>query len=79
LPKQERKKIHTGFYIFHGIEVLICLFLLGIYFSKFFILIAIGFSFHLIIDLFDEFVKKGTLDKISLIYSYYRFRKLSKH
>ena len=78
LPINERKKIYTGFYLFHGIEPLIILFLFGISFSQFFMFIFIGFLLHFIVDIPHEYYVKRTLHKISLIYSYTQFRKLEK-
>jgi len=78
LPMSERKKIYSGFYLFHGIEWIILLFLLGIYLSPFFLYISIGFAFHMILDIPDEIYQKRTVDKISLIWNYYRWRKLKK-
>ena len=78
LPISERKKIYTGLYLFHGIEPLIILFLLGVYVSQFFMFIFIGFFLHFIVDVPHEYYIKRTLHKISLIYSYTQFRKLEK-
>jgi hypothetical protein len=79
LPLNERKKIYTGFYMFHGIEPLIILFLFGISVSSFFTFIFIGFAFHLILDIPSEIKIKGTFQKISLIYSYSQFRKIKNN
>jgi len=75
LPINERKKIYSGFYLFHGIEWIIILFLLGKYFNAFYF-VSLGFFLHWIVDFYDEYVQKGTVDKISLIYNVYRWRKL---
>jgi hypothetical protein len=77
LSREQKKKIYSGFYLFHGIEWLIILFLLGVYINHFFIFIFIGFSFHFILDTIHEIYCKGTVDKISLIWNYHRFRKLN--
>ena len=76
LSKKQRKKCHNGVYFFHGIEWLIILFLLGYYLNNFFIFVLIGFSFHLIIDIMHEIYLKGTIDKISVLWSYYKYKKL---
>ena len=73
LPMHERKKIYSGFFLFHGIEILIVLFLLGKFISPIFIWIGVGFSFHFIVDIFDEIKVKGSYDKSSLIYNLFRF------
>ncbi len=74
LPMKERKKVYSGFYLFHGIEWIIVLFLLGGYVSVFFLYVGIGFLFHMIIDIPDEINKKRTVDKISLIWNYHRWK-----
>jgi hypothetical protein len=79
LPLKERKKMYTGFYMFHGIEPLIVLFLLGISVSQFFFFVFLGFSFHLLLDIPSEISIKGTFQKVSLIYSYSQFRKLNSN
>jgi hypothetical protein len=78
LPMNERKKIYSGFYIFHGIEWIIILFLLGTYFYSPLLYVSLGFLLHFVIDAPHEFYIKRTLDKSSLIYNVYRFRKLQK-
>jgi hypothetical protein len=78
LPMSERRKIYTGFYVLHGIEPLIILFLLGISVSPFFFFVFIGFLIHFVVDIPHEYYIKRTLHKISLIYSYYQFKKLNQ-
>lgn len=75
LSRGQKKKFYSGFYLFHGIEWLIILFLLGNYVSSFFIFVCIGFSLHLVLDIFHEIYDRRTIDKFSLIWSYLRFRK----
>jgi len=76
LSISERKNIYSGFYLFHGIEWVIVLFLLGYYVNHIFIFISIGFLFHLVVDVSHEIYFKRTLDKSSLIYNYYRWKRL---
>jgi hypothetical protein len=76
LPKKERKKIYSGFYFFHGIEWIIILFLLGKFFFPVLSYVSFGFLLHFIADIPHEFYIKRTMDKSSLIYNYYRLRKL---
>ena len=76
LPMNERKKVYSGLYFFHGIEWIIILFLLGNYFSIFFF-VFLGFSLHWIVDSPHEYYIKRTIDKISLIWNYHRFKKLN--
>jgi len=78
LPMNERKKRYTGFYIFHGVEPLIILFLLGIFVSQFFFFIFIGTFFHMFMDVPHEYYIKRTIQKSSLIYNYIQWKKLEK-
>jgi len=77
IPKFKRRNIYSGFFLFHGIEWLIILFFLSSYFSfcKF---ILIGMAFHLTLDLVHEIYDKRTMDKISIFWSYLKFRKENK-
>lgn len=77
LPMNERKKIYSGFYFFHGLEWLIALFLLGRFISPIFTFVFIGFSLHWVVDTPHEYYIKRTLDKSSLVWNYLRFRKLN--
>jgi hypothetical protein len=75
LTYNQQKKVYIGIYIFHGIEVLILLFLLGNLVSNFFTFVFIGFLFHLCLDItYEAFIHKR-LDKISLIYNHLTFKK----
>ena len=78
LPMNKRKKVYTGFYIFHGIEWLMMLFLLSKFIFPNFIFIFVGFLFHWMIDAPHEYYIKRTLHKISLIYNYTQWKKLEK-
>lgn len=74
----ERKKRYTGFYILHGIEMLLILFLLGIFVYPLFMFVFLGFFFHMLLDIPSEILTKGTFHKFSLIYSYIQFKKFKK-
>ena len=76
LPMNERKKRYIGFFIFHGIEPLIILFLLGISFSPFFMFVFFGVLLHFVVDVPHEYYVKRTIQKISLIYNYLQGKKL---
>ncbi|GBE20391.1 hypothetical protein BMS3Abin17_01132 [archaeon BMS3Abin17] len=77
LKQNKRINFYTGFYFFHGLETFFLLILLSVFVSKYFFLMLIGVSFHLILDMVDEIKrKKGRIDKISIIYDYFRFKKL---
>lgn len=76
LSKKQTKAFYLGLYFFHGIEILIILFLLGNYISQFFNFILIGFLFHLSMDFITEIIFEQRFDKISFIYNLLTFRKL---
>lgn len=73
---KKRNEFYSGFCFLHGIEILIILFIAGLFISKYFLLIFIGFTFHLFLDLLEEIHKELRLDKISVIYDLFKFRKL---
>jgi hypothetical protein len=78
LSKKERKKIYSGFYIFHGIEWIITLALLGRFVFPILTYVSIGFLFHFAVDTPHEFYFKRTIQKSSLIYMAYLFIKEGK-
>lgn len=73
---KERKKFYSGFFFLHGIESLIILFIAGIFISKYFLLIFIGFTFHIFLDIIEETYNNFRMDKISTIYDWFKFKKL---
>lgn len=75
LSKKQRNKSYLGFCFLHGVEILSLFFILGIFISRYFFFIFIGFAFHLILDFIIEIVYFGRTDKIALIYSFWRGRK----
>ncbi len=77
LPKEKQKEFYLGFYFLHGIETLILLFFLGVYLSPVFILILIGFLFHLFVDFSTEVIYEQRFSKLSVIYNLFSFRKLT--
>jgi hypothetical protein len=79
LTKNERKKRYTGFYIFHGIEWIIILAILGRFVFPPLTYVAAGFLLHFAVDIPHEFYFKGTMQKSSLIYMGYLFFQTKKH
>ena len=67
LPKEKRKGYYHGLYVFHGFEVLFLLALLGILIHPFFLLIFMGFNFHLFLDALADYYYKIKSGKYSLI------------
>jgi hypothetical protein len=74
ISMSERKKTYSGFYLFHGIEWVIVFFFLGKYLLPIFSFISWGLLFHWVVDLFHEIYIKGTVDKSSIIWNYFRFK-----
>ncbi len=75
LSREQRNKIPSRFYFLHGTEMLIFLFI-GIYLFPFFLFIFVGVAFHLLLDAVDQTVYHDRVDKISLIYDFFKFKKL---
>ncbi len=76
LPKEKREEFYGGIFFLHSLEVLIILFIIGLYFESIFF-IFIGFGFHLILDLIHNVVfYKRRMDKLSLIHDMRKFKKL---
>ena len=58
------------------IFIVIILFIAGIFISKYFLLVFIGFTFHLFLDILEEIHNNLRIDKISIIYDWFKFKKL---
>jgi hypothetical protein len=78
LPKEQRGKNYAGFFVLHGIEILIVLLLLT-FVSNYFFFVFIGFSFHLLFDILDQTSYKKTIDRLSVIYDYTHYKKNAKN
>ncbi len=76
LSRKEKSKIYFGFHFFHGIEILAIIYLLYAYVNNIFFYVMIGYSLHFVSDLITEAVICGKVDKISVIYSFFRMNKL---
>jgi hypothetical protein len=77
LQPHDRKHYYTGFYLFHGIEWLIIFFLLGYFCNSIFYFIFLGMLFHLILDwVMQERYSYPYRFKFSVIYDYFKFKKL---
>lgn len=75
LPWKQRNKFQTGFCFLHGIEVLFVLLILGIFISKYFLFVFVGFAFHLLLDSIHQTIYWDRISKVSLINDYLKFRK----
>lgn len=78
LSRKDRKKYFRAFRAFHGIEALVVLFLLGHFLHQGFYYILIGSALHLAMDWSYEIKHNLRQDKISIILSMIRFRKLKE-
>ena len=67
LSRKERNKLYLGVYIFHGIEVLFVLFLLGLIVHNIFIFAFIGVGFHMVLDMVHGSLYCDSGIKLSLI------------
>ncbi len=74
--RKQKRDISFGCHFLHGVEILLLLYVLYFYFSPIFLYILIGVAFHLGVDLIDEIIGCGRLDKISIIYGLLRHKKL---
>ena len=71
MPKITQAKYYAGFCIFHGIESIIILFILGIFYP---ILnfVALGFIAHLFLDAIQKIREdQDSLEVLSIIYKYF--------
>jgi hypothetical protein len=75
LSREQRNHIYSGFFFLHGVEILIVLILFYFLFSNYFLFIFIGFAFHLLFDFVDQTLYWDRIDKFSLIYDFFKFRK----
>jgi hypothetical protein len=76
LSREQLRKIYSGFFIFHGLEALLIVLLLGILLSGFFLFIFVGFLFHMILDWYTEIRLKDRTDKLFLLFDFLNFKKL---
>jgi len=73
LSRKKRNGIYLGFYFLHGIEILFLVLALS-FFSKYFLFVFAGFSFHLLLDIIHQTTYWDRIDKFSLIYDYIKFK-----
>ena len=77
LPKKERDNLYICWCFFHGMEVIILLFLLG-FLSKYFFFLFLGASLHLLLDLVEQTTYLERIDKFSSLFDFFKFRKLDQ-
>lgn len=75
---EKRKEYYSAWCFLHGVESLIVLFVLGTFVHRYFHFILIGVAFHLILDWAEEIYFRVRIDKVSLIYDYFKYKKLKR-
>lgn len=73
---KKRNEFYSGFCFLHGIEILILLLIAGIFVSRYFLFILLGFAFHIFLDISEEIYRGIRIDKISVIYDWFKFKRL---
>jgi len=73
LSREEKKELRYCFYIFHGIEPLVLIFLFSYFISPYFYFIFIGMSLHMFLDIIFGIFHRYGFHKVFLIYDIYRF------
>ena len=63
-----------SFFIFHGLEVLLLLFVLSFFFKPLYF-VFVGFSFHLLLDLFEQAVYLSKFQKISVVNDFLNYKR----
>jgi len=76
IARKQRKEFYCGFSFLHGLEWLVVLFLLGYFLHVLFYYILAGFALHLLLDIPYTHFQIARLDKFSLIYDYFKYKKL---
>lgn len=75
LSKEKRIKLNTNFLIFHKIEFILFMFLLGSFISKLFLFVFLGMIFHLFLDIIWRIKHRVKVKGISLVYDFIKLRK----
>lgn len=76
LPRKQRNETYDGFAFLHGIEILLILFFLGIFVSKYFLFAFIGIAFHLLLDIIGGTIYRDRIDKLSVLHDFFKYKKL---
>lgn len=78
LSPKKKAKTYRSIRIFHGVEMLAILLLLGKFAWSGFYFILIGAGLHLALDWMTDLIYKVRQDKLSIIFSLLRFRRLKE-
>ena len=76
ISREQRNNSYACFPFLHGIEILVISFLL-VFTSKYFLFIFAGLSLHLLIDIVYQTTYWDRMDKISVLYDFFKFKKLN--
>lgn len=71
--KDANYDLPPAFFIFHGLEMLLILFVLSFFFKPLYF-VFIGFSFHLLLDLVEQAVYSNKFQKISIVNDFLNYR-----
>lgn len=78
IPPEQRRNYKKNVFIFHGIEFIILLGILSLFYNLF-LYILIGVILHMIFDFIEFYYKKEAFySKISSIWTYFKNKKLSR-
>jgi hypothetical protein len=78
LNRENRNNYYSFICFLHGFEILFIILLLTIFASPTFLFILTGFTFHLTLDTFHQTFYWDRMDKLSIIYDHFKFKKLKK-
>jgi len=73
LSREEKRELRHSFFIFHGVEPLLIVFLLSLYVNPYFYFVLIGMSLHMALDIIYGLFHGYGLHKIFLMYDLGRF------
>ena len=76
ISAEKRRGLYTCFCFLHGFETLVLFGILGYFIWDTFYFVALGFLFHLCLDYFNHISNGYRLYKISIIYDYFKQKKL---
>jgi len=76
LPRKQRNKVYGMLCHLHSIELLLVLLSASIFISQYLLFVALGFAFHMLTDILYQPTYWDRFDKISLIFDYFKYKKL---
>jgi len=70
LNKEQRINVSEIFCFLHGAEMLIILYLLGIFVHQYFLFVFIGITFHIFLDVLNTILYSTSFARFSLLYTF---------